>query len=125
MNWLALTIVAAMLFGQSGDNGAKEEAQRRAQEESQRTERINELAGNIRSEQDARAVVDLVAQTFEKDLPPAWSTAQLRERVARAEFRSVTDSKALISDERLAQVWNEYVKTIGAPDVALTNAAEI
>jgi hypothetical protein len=87
--------------------------------------RLNELAGNIRSEADARIVVDIVAKTLEKDLPPAWTTRRVRKRVAHAEYQAVSDPSRLIPEQRIADVWNEYVREIGAPDEALVTVAEI
>jgi hypothetical protein len=37
--------------------------------------RLNELAGNIHSVEDARALVDFVVELFQKQLPPALSAA--------------------------------------------------
>ena len=56
---------------------------------------MNELAGHIRSMDDARRLVNMVAKEFSDDLPPAWATAGLRERIAEAEYRSATDPAEL------------------------------
>jgi hypothetical protein len=43
--------------------------------------RVNDLAGRIRSEADASAVVSEIALLFAKELPPAWATSGIRQRV--------------------------------------------
>ena len=86
--------------------------------------RLNDLAGQITSAADARKLVDGVAQIFSDELPPAFATAAVRERIAHAEFQSATTA-ALIPEERIAEVWNEYVRAIGAPDAAVVTAAEV
>jgi len=86
--------------------------------------RINDLADQIHSENEARDLVTEIAAVFEKELPPAWATRSIRERVARAEYESISDS-ALIPEQRIVDVWNEYVRQIGAPNEALVTIAEI
>jgi len=86
---------------------------------------MNELAGHIRTMDDARRLVNMVAKEFSDDLPPAWATAGLRERIAEAEYRSATDPAQRISEQRVADAWNRYVDEIGAPRNALVTAAEI
>ena len=86
---------------------------------------LNEAAANIRTEADARALVDEIAELFRDTLPPAWKSAGVRDRVARAEFAVVSDLRQRIPEQRVADVWNEYVRGIGASDEALATAAEI
>jgi hypothetical protein len=74
---------------------------------------------------DARRLVHMVAKEFADDLPPAWATAGLRERIAEAEYRSATDPAQLVPEQRVADAWNRYVDEIGAPRDALVTAAEI
>jgi hypothetical protein len=45
--------------------------------------------------------------------------------VARAEFAAVSDPAELIPEERIAEVWNEYVREIEAPEEALVTVAEL
>ena len=86
--------------------------------------RLNEMAGHIKSENDARAIVDSVTEMFAKELPPDWATEGVRARVAHSEFMAVS-SGALIPEQRVADVWNEYVREIGAPSEAAVAPAEI
>jgi hypothetical protein len=87
--------------------------------------RINERAGRINSESDASAVVSEIAGLFAKELPPAWASTGIRQRVAHAEYETVHNPAKLISEQRIADVWNQYVKEIGAPDEAIVSVAEI
>jgi hypothetical protein len=87
--------------------------------------RINELAGRIQSEADTSAVVSEIAGLFAKELPPAWASGSIRQRVAHAEYESVRNPARLIPEQRIVDVWNQYVKEIGAPDEAIVSVAEI
>jgi hypothetical protein len=87
--------------------------------------RINELAGRIHSEADASALVSEIAVLFAKELPPAWASSTIRQRVAHAEYEAVRESAKLIAEQRIVDVWNQYVKEVGAPDEAIVSVAEI
>ena len=54
-----------------------------------------------------------------------WATNTLRDRLALAEYQSAIDPTKLISEQRIADAWNKYVREIGAPEEALVNIAEI
>ncbi|MGB7863615.1 MAG: hypothetical protein WCF74_09530 [Candidatus Sulfotelmatobacter sp.] len=86
---------------------------------------INELAGNIHSEADARAFVDAVAERMGGDELPWWATASIRHRVAHAEYGAVSDSSKLIPEQRIVNVWNEYVRELDAPEKTLVTVAEV
>jgi hypothetical protein len=88
--------------------------------------RLNELAGNIHSVEDARALVDFVVELFQKQLPPAFvSSSSLSDKVARAEFAAVSSPQHLIPESRVAELWNTYVQTIQAPQESQVTVAEI
>jgi hypothetical protein len=120
-------VVAAFQQGSSPEPQAA--IQQRAHDEYERHKqaaiRINELAGRIQSEADASTVVAEIAGLFLKELPPAWASGSIRQRVARAEYETVGNSARLISEQRIVDVWNQYVTEIGAPDEALVSTAEI
>jgi hypothetical protein len=84
---------------------------------------LNELAGQIRTESDARKLVDGVADVLADVLPQPWATKELRARVAHAEFKTATGR--LMAEERIADLWNQYVREIGAPEETLVTATEI
>jgi hypothetical protein len=86
---------------------------------------MNELAGHIRSLDDSRMFVDMIATVFADDLPPEWATRSIRDRVAHAEYESATDPARLVPEQRIVDAWNKYVQEIGAPEEALVNVAEI
>ena len=122
-------IVALLITGFQQSEGSREAMRLRAEADARKYEeqaiRLNDAAGNIHSEADARAIVDSVAQMFAKELPPAWMTAELRQRIAHLEYESATNAGSLIPEQRLADVWNKYVHEIGASDEALVTVAEI
>ena len=82
--------------------------------------RINDLAQQIYSEGDAVGLVSEIEVVFGQKLPPAWFV-----RVAHAEYESVRDPAKLVSEQHLVDVWNQYVREIGAADEALVTVAEI
>lgn len=114
---------------QSDSTESQATMQQRAHDEYERHKhaaiRINELAGRINSEADASAVVSEIAGLFAKELPPAWASSGIRQRVAHAEYETVRNPAKLISEQRIVDVWNQYVREIGAPDEAIVSVAEI
>src|SRR6266849_8622832 len=104
---------------------ALREASLRSEQYRQAAIRTNELAAHINTEADARAFVDSVADMFADSLPPSWATLGIRERMAHAEYEAVSDPLRQIPEQRIADVWNKYVREIGASEEALVTAAEI
>jgi hypothetical protein len=86
---------------------------------------INDLSGRVNSDADAQALVDAVGDALRDSLPPAWLTAGIRSRVAHAEYQAVSNRLRLIPEQRIADVWNTYVREIGAPDGTVVTAVEI
>ena len=99
----------------------------KAQHEPVRKEaiRINELAANIHSEADARKLVDAVAEQLTHHRHLLWAAQKYRHRVAHAEYEAVSDPSGLIPEQRIVDVWNEYVREIDAPEEALVTVAEL
>lgn len=62
---------------------------------------------------------------FADSLPPSWVTAGIRERIAHAEYEAVSNPLHQIPEQRIADVWNKYVREIGAPEEAIVTVAEI
>jgi hypothetical protein len=91
----------------------------------QLTTEISDLAGRIQSEADANALVDKIVELFADVLPPDWVTRGIRQRIAHAEYETVSDPARLIPEQRIADVWNEYVREIGAGEEALVSPAEL
>jgi hypothetical protein len=88
--------------------------------------RINKLAQQIHSKSDASELVSEIAGIFTKELPPVWASYGIRERVADAEYETVQDDPAkLVSEQRIIEVWNRYIREIRAPDEALVTVAEV
>lgn len=86
---------------------------------------INDLAGNIHSEADARAYVDAVAEELTAHQHMSWTTRSIRHRVAHAEFEAATDASCQIPEQRVVDIWNEYVREIEAPEEAIVTLAEL
>ena len=126
-------LIFVLAFGYPRQESPKPEELAAAQQEAsllrerhrQAAIRMNELAARISSEADARAFVDAVADMFADSLPPSWVTAGIRERIAHAEYEAVSDPLRQIPEHRIADVWNKYVREIGAPEEAIVTAAEI
>jgi hypothetical protein len=129
LHWLVLTLV----FGYPQQESPKPEEQAAAQQQAsllrerhrQAAIQMNELAAHISSEADARAFVDAVADMFADSLPPSWATLGIRKRIAHAEYEAVSDPSRQIPEQRVADVWNKYVREIGASEEAVVTAAEI
>ena len=111
-------------FGQ-GDSDLHTAAQHAYEVHKQAAIQINDLAGRVHTDDDATAYVSEIASLFAKELPPVWTQLDIRHRISHAEYISVTDTARLIPEQRIADVWNEYVREIGAPDEAIVTAAEI
>jgi hypothetical protein len=123
---LALVVAAPL---QGGSTESQTAIQQRAKAEYERHKqiaiRINELAERIHSEADANALVSEIADLFGKELPPPWSSSGIHQRVAHAEFETIGTPARLIPEQRIVDVWNQYVREIGAPDEAIVSTAEI
>ena len=129
---IVLWLILALAFTdpqQSTPTPDEQATMQRAQLEHERHRQaaiqLNELAGRIHSEADALAFVEGIADIFADYLPPAWAGPSIRQRVAHAEYEAISDPSRLIPEQRIADVWNEYVREIGAPEEAVVNAAEI
>jgi hypothetical protein len=123
----ALVVAAAQQDSRSTESQAtmKQQAHDDYERHKQSAIRINELARRIQSEADASAVVSEVAGLLAKELPPAWASSSIRRRIAHAEYEAVSNPGRLISEQRVADVWNQYAREIGAPDEAIVSVAEI
>jgi hypothetical protein len=102
-----------------------EQARQKYEPTRQAVVHLNELASNIHSEDDARTFVDAVAERMTAEKPPAWAKASIRRRVAHAEYEAVSDPARLVPEQRVADVWNEYVRELDAPEETLVTAAEV
>ena len=124
-------VLSAVVFGYPQQESAKIEEQAAALRQTslhyeryrQQAIRTNELAAHIDSEADARAFVDAVADMFADSLPPSWATRRIRERIAHAEYETVSEPLRQIPEQRIADVWNKYVREIGASEEAVVTVA--
>jgi hypothetical protein len=128
----ALRLVFALIVG-AALPGISTESQTTMQQHShdeyerhrQAAIRINELAGRVKSEADASALVSEIAGLFAKQLPPAWASSSIRQRVAHAEYETVRNPATLIPEQHVVDVWNQYAREIGAPEEAMVSVAEM
>jgi hypothetical protein len=86
---------------------------------------LNQFASTIQTPSDARRFVDFLADLFSKETPSAWTRSSLRNRIAQAEFSAVSDPQKAIPEPRLAEAWNGYVDTLGAPEDQKVTPAEL
>jgi hypothetical protein len=121
----AICSLLAVAIGFAIQNDSRAEASRKAAEHREQSIELNKLAAHIDSEADSRKLVDQLAALLKDELPPAWATDSVRQRLSWAEYKSATDVSSLIPEERIATVWNRYVREIGAPDEAVVTVAEI
>lgn len=87
--------------------------------------RLNQLAAGIDTPAHARLLIDFVADLFAKQLPSSTVSNSMRARIAEAEFQSATNPEKLIPEQRLAQAWNTYARTINAPPDRQVSVAEV
>jgi hypothetical protein len=125
-----LKLLAAVLFPLSllsaqPDNRRMPQITAEYQKNRQQAVAINELAGNLKSPEDARKLVNMVADVFADQLPPKWVTGKVRKRLAMAEYQSATNPEKLIPEQQIADAWNRYVTELGAPPDTLVTAAEV
>jgi hypothetical protein len=86
---------------------------------------MNNLAGNLKSPEDARKLVDVIADMFRDELPPKWVTGKVRQRLAMAEYQSAANPEKRIPEQQIADAWNRYATEVGAPQEALVTAADV
>lgn len=138
---IAIPLVAALLIGapQQADvsqprwtpqqleqiRQKQEQFKQQREPARQRAIHINDLAGDIHSEADARAFVDAVAEELTGHRHMSWTTRSIRHRVAHAEYEAVSDPSRQIPEQRIVDIWNEYVREIDAPEEALVTIAEL
>jgi hypothetical protein len=133
---IAIPLAVVMLFGAPQQSGSQqqpeltreqrlEQAREKYEPVRQAAIHVNALAGNIHSEADARAFVDAVAERLTGNQHQSWTTRGIRHRVARAEYLAVSDPSQLIPEQRIVDIWNEYVRELDAPGETLVTVAEL
>lgn len=125
---ITVALLVAVLPSLGSDDSAtdmQQDARNAYERHKEAAIRINDLAGRIHSQADADAVVSEIAELFTKELPPVWARGEILHRVARAEYEAASNPAKAIPEKRVADVWNEYVRAIGAPDEAIVTVAEI
>jgi hypothetical protein len=91
----------------------------------EQAQRLNQLASGIQTPADARTFVDFLANIFSEQLPPSSVSSTMREKVAQAEFASVSNPQKLIPEWRVVEAWNIYAQTIQAPRECQVTDAEV
>jgi hypothetical protein len=123
--FVLLFVVPQQPVPQQPDPAIRQKAAELREQTRQAAVHINELSSNIHSEADAQAFVDAVAERFTDSLLQSWMTRSVRLRVARAEYETVSNPAKLIPEQRIANVWNEYVRELDAPEETLITVAEL
>jgi hypothetical protein len=123
--FLLLFVVPQQPVPQLPDPAQQQKAAELREETRQAALHVNDLAGNLHSEADAQAFVDAVAERFTDSLLQSWMTRSVRLRVAHAEYEAVSNPAMLIPEQRIANVWNEYVRELDAPEETLITATEL
>lgn len=129
---MVLFLALALLLAGQQNGGSADSAtnmQQRAHEEYERhrqaATRINDLAAQVQWEADAEVIVEEIAALFSKEMPSAWLASGINQQVDKAEYQTVRDAAKRIPEQRIVDVWNQYVREIGAPEEALVTTAEI
>lgn len=128
---IASLVALVLLFSlpQKGSSDSPTDMQQRAHQAAERHRqaaiRINDLAAQVQSEADAEAMVHEIAALFSKEMPPAWLASGINQRVAKAEYQSARDPANRIPEQRIVEVWNQYVREIGAPEETFVTTDEI
>jgi len=108
----------------AGIKDKEEKIRQQHEPERQEAIRMNAMAANLHSEADARKLVDAVAEQITHHQHLMWAASSIRHRVAHTEYEGVSDPSGLIPEQRIVDVWNEYVREIDAPEETLINVAE-
>ncbi len=128
--FLALVLLVVAHPPQDGDSAdstaiMQQRAHEQYEQHRQAAIRINDLAERIQTEADAGDLVAEIAALFSKELPSAWLANGISQKLAKAEYESVHDPADRIPEPRIADVWNQYVRGIGAPIETFVTVAEI
>jgi hypothetical protein len=119
----------ALAHQKSGSTDSQTSLQQRAHDQYERHKQaaihINDLAGRIHSEADADVFVSEIRVLFAKELPPVWADGGILHRIAHSEYEAASHPTSLIPEQRVVDVWNEYVREVGASDDAVVTTAEI
>lgn len=120
--WAAALLPVSFLSAQKSDNTSRQSSYEQHRKQSLE---INKIAGNITCIEDARKLVNLLADMFGEDLPGKLRDPGFLDRVARSEYASAIDPSKRIPEQHIADAWSAYVTEIGAPYEARATAAEI
>jgi hypothetical protein len=91
----------------------------------ERAQQLNRLAADIRTPDDARRLVDFIADLFADTIPHGLLSGSLLKRIAQAEFSAVTDAQKLIPEQRIAAAWNGFADTLHTPEECRVTSAEV
>jgi hypothetical protein len=122
---LFLGVLSPIALFNSRYLGVKATSSTRPMNLQQCAEQLNQFATTIQTPADARRFVDYLADLFSEDAPSTWTNNFVRSRIAEAEFAAVTDPQKAIPEQRLAEAWNDYVDTLGAPENQKVTPAEL
>lgn len=108
---------------QQAETDFRRKAEEQRAEHARQAEHINEVAGSIHNEADARRYIDLLWKVFAPHVP-AWLAGSILDRVAEAEYEAVVHGR-FVSEEQIANSFNQFGQQIGAPAWAQVSAEEV
>src|SRR5215467_11095839 len=116
-------IVDSLEHLQQAEADLRRKAEKQRAEMARQAEHINQVAGSIHSEADAHEYVNLLWKVFAPHVP-TWLAGSILDRVAQAEYGAVVRGR-FISEEQIANSFNQFVQQIGAPPWAQITAEEV
>jgi hypothetical protein len=119
-----LLLPALFVSGQSGTGSAPQHKSAFEIHREHAVE-INELAGHLNSQDDARRLVGMIADIFSDDLPHGIPIGRFLDRVAAAEYDAAQNPARRIPEQAIADAWNTFAREINAPPEGIVTAAEI
>lgn len=107
---------------EQAESDRRREADERRAEYARNATKINDLAGSIQTEADARQYVDLLFQSFAPNVP-GWTSSVL-DRVAQGEYAAAARAQ-FVSEEQIVNAFNNFQQQLGAPAWAYVSPEEL
>jgi len=122
---MLLTLLPFSVFSGLYSSGERIAPTLSVEAQRERLTTINDLAATASDITATRKLVGMTFSLLAPEAPDRWTDPVLCERLAEAEFLSITTRGGLISEERVATAWNNYAKVINLPSADIVTSAEI